>query len=158
MKYITIRFIYTPGIVSKLIAWNTNSLWCHTEALSRDQRSWIGAHGGPGVEKRPLNWCRPSRERRYSLPVSDAQYDQAMSWLEAHVGEPYDYKDIIGLAIHARIGSSNHTVICSAFMLQFLIQADFVPLNVQDEYIYLITPETLHLSPIFRGHCTYAVG
>ena len=43
MPGLVIRFINDVDIVSKLITWSTNSLWCHTEALSRDGTTWVGA-------------------------------------------------------------------------------------------------------------------
>lgn len=156
MKFLTIRFINEPGIVSKLIDWNTDSLWCHTEALSRDGKSWIGAHAGTGVQARSLDWCKkPTRERRYATPVTDMQHETAMSWLESKIGTPYDYADIAGLSLHVRTGASEHEIICSALMTEFLMQASLLPLNIQEGYTYLVTPEILHLSPLFAGQCVY---
>jgi hypothetical protein len=159
MRTLTVRFIDEPGLVSRLIAWTTNSLWCHTEALSRDGRSWIGAHSGTGVEARPLAWCAPIRERSYALPVADEQYGHAMAWLESKVGTPYSYGDIVGLAVHRRrLGARSHRVICSALMTELLMAAGLRPLNVAEGFEYLITPETLHLSPLFIGRCIHAIG
>lgn len=158
MKQIVVRFIYEPDMVSRLIGWTTNSLWSHCEALSRDGESWIGAHAVTGVETRPFDWCKPTRERVYALPVTDAEYETAMGWLEAQVGIPYNYLDILGLAIHVRIGASEHEMICSACMLAFIMMGGYnVPngkaaLNVQEGFSYLVTPETLHLSPVWIGH------
>jgi hypothetical protein len=152
---ITIRFLMADDIVSRLISWSTDSLWCHTEALSRDGQGWIGAHAGTGVQKRPLDWCAPTREARYALPVPPALYEAAMAWLEAKQGMPYSYEDIVGLALHKRIGVSDHEVICSALMTQFLQQAGHQPLNCLESFSYLITPETLHLSPSFIGRRAY---
>lgn len=154
--YLVIRFIYEPGIVSSLIDWETNSLWCHTEALSRDGKSWIGAHAGRGVQARPLNWCKPTRERRYALPVTPEQYQKAMEWLEAKQGEPYNYEDIVGLLFHIRVGVSKHEVICSALMTLWLMKSVvWWPMNVLEGYANLVTPETLHESKVLMGHCIY---
>jgi hypothetical protein len=155
MADLTIRFIFEPDFVSRLIGWETNSLWCHTEALSRDGQSWIGAHAGTGVQPRPLNYCKPTRERQYAIPVLDRAADAAYTWLESKLGTPYNYADILGLTLHARIGVSEHEVICSALMLQFMQQSGLEPLNCLPQYSSLITPETLHLSPLFIGKCTY---
>lgn len=154
-RQIVVRFIDEPGLVSTLIGWTTDSLWCHTEALSEDGQSWIGAHAGTGVQARPLNWCTPTRERRYSLPVTAAQYAAAMSFLKGMLGCPYNYGDIAGLALHARIGASDHQIICSALMTLFLMAAGLKPLNCQEGFAFMITPETLHLSPLFIGRCIY---
>lgn len=156
MPNLVIRFIDTSDLVSRLITWTTDSLWCHTEALSRDGKSWIGAHSGTGIQARPLNWCKPIRESQYAVPVTESQYETAMTWLESKEGLPYDYEDIIGLAIHKRIGQSKSRVICSAAMLEFMMKADLLPLNCLEEFSYLITPETLHLSPLFIGKLIHA--
>lgn len=156
MKNLTIRFIDGKDIVSKLITWTTDSLWCHTEALSRDGHSWIGAHAGTGVQARPLDWTVPARERRYEIPVFDAQFDAAHKFLESREGTKYDYMDIVGLAIHKRTGLSEHEIICSALMTQFLQVACIQPLNVLPNFDNLVTPETLHLSPVFLGRCSYS--
>lgn len=155
MSALTIRFIFDPSLVSRLIAWTTDSLWCHTEALSRNGESWIGAHAGTGVQARPLNWTKVTRERRYAIPVTDAQYDAAMSWMEDKIGEPYDYADIVGLGLHDRKAHNSSELICSSFMLEWMTHAGLLPLNVLPRWAYLITPETLHLSPLFAGRCIY---
>lgn len=151
MPNLTIRFVNEPGLVSGLITWETDSLFCHTEGLSRDGQSWVGAHAGTGVQARPLNWCKPTFETRYAVEVTDAQYDAAMAFMESKIGLPYDYQDIVGLALHKRLGATDHEVICSAFMTLWLMAGGLFPLNVLGPYAYLITPETLHLSPLFIG-------
>jgi hypothetical protein len=150
-----LRFIYTEALVSRLIGWRTDSLWCHTEALSRDGQHWIGAHAATGVEARPLNWCEPTRERQYSIPVTEVAYEAAMAWLDAKVGMPYNYADIVGMTIHRRIGASEHEIICSALMTEFLMASGHYPVNSLESFAYLITPETLHLSSFFLNKCIY---
>ena len=36
-------------------------------------------------------------------------------------------------------------------MIQFMQQTGLQPLNCLEQFAYLITPETLHLSPVFIG-------
>jgi hypothetical protein len=149
---LTIRFIGEGDLVSRLIEWATGSLWCHTEGLSRGGCSWIGAHAGSGVALRPLYWVTPRRERRYAIPVSQAAYDNAMTWLESQIGVKYDYLDCIGLAIRKRTWNPRR-LICSELMVEFMQAAGLAPLNVLPGFDALITPEVLHLSPIFIGRC-----
>ena len=151
MTTLTIRFIHGDDIVSGLIGYATDSLWTHTEVLSRDGKSWIGAHAGTGVQARPLDWANPTREAVYTVPVTDEEANEAYTWLEGQIGKPYSYPDIVGLALHVRVGLNRHAVICSALVLEFLWKASQQPLNVLEGYEALITPETLHLSPIFIG-------
>ncbi len=155
MPTLTTRFIFEPGLVSDLIGFATDSLWIHTEGLNRTGDAWVGAHAGTGVQARPLNWCSPTRESRYQIPVTEEEYDLAMEYQESKIGTRYDYADIIGLALHIRIGVSKHEVICSAFELGRYMAAGIRPLNVLDGYQYLVTPETLHLSPMFIGKRSY---
>jgi hypothetical protein len=152
MPYLETRFIFDSDLVSRLIGWQTDSLWCHTEGLSRDGKSWVGAHAGSGVQARPLDYCKPLRERRYRVPVTEEQYERAMKFQESKIGTPYNLIDIIGLALHKRIGASEHEMICSAFEIERYMYAGIYPLNCLEGFAYLVTPETLHLSPIFIGH------
>ncbi|MDE2101613.1 MAG: hypothetical protein KGL39_30485 [Patescibacteria group bacterium] len=150
MPNLIIRFINSPGIISTLIDWETDSLFCHTEALSRDGQHWIGAHAGTGVQARPLDWTTTTRDYRYALEVTEEQYEAAMAFLESKIGTPYDYLDIVGLLFKFRVHDPKQ-LICSAFMMEFLAAAGIQPLNCLPDFDYLITPETLHLSPIFIG-------
>ena len=152
MPSLTIRFINEPGIVSRLITWGSDSLFCHTEGLSRNGTAWIGAHAGTGVQARALDWCKPTLEKRYAIPVTAEQHEAAMAYMESKIGTPYNYGDIFGLALHKRIGYSKHRLICSAFMTEWLMRGGLRPLNVLEDFAYLITPETLHLSPILIGN------
>jgi hypothetical protein len=156
MPYLETRFIFDDDLVSKLIGWTTDSLWCHTEGKSRDGESWVGAHAGSGVQARPLDYCKPIREKRYQVPVTDKQYELAMNWQESKIGIPYGYKDILGLLLHARIGISDHELICSAFEIERYMNAGIYPLNCQLAFAPLITPETFHLAPMFINNCRYS--
>jgi hypothetical protein len=156
MPNLTIRFIDSPGVVSRLITWATDSLWDHTECLNRNGTAWIGAHSGTGVQARPLDWVKPTRERRYALLVYSAQYQKAQDWLESKIGTPYDYQDIIGLMLKKRVWNAQR-VICSTLMLQFMQEAGLQPLNCLPDFDALISPEVLHLSPLFIGRCVYQI-
>lgn len=155
MPVLTTRFIFEPGLISDLIEFATDSLWIHAEGMNRTGDKWVGAHAGTGVQARELDWCKPTRERRYEVTVTDEQFEAAMIWQESKIGEPYDYLDIFGLALHLRIGSSKKQTICSAFELGRYMAAGIYPLNCLENFTYMITPETLHLSPIFLGKCVY---
>jgi len=83
--HLIIRFINHRGFIGRSINWVTNSLWCHTEALSPDSPEWIGAHAGTGVQARPLDWCKPSLERRYAVPVTPSGFVAANAWLRSKI-------------------------------------------------------------------------
>lgn len=150
MPSLTIRFVDDADWVSRAITWTTNSLWCHTEALNRAGTGWTGAHAGTGVNTRTLDWCKPFRERRYAIPVSAKAYAAAHDFLESQAGVQYNYRDILGLLVHKRVWSPQR-VICSQLMIEFMQHAGLQPLNVLSDFDAMVTPEMLHLSPLFIG-------
>lgn len=147
---LVIRFIAEPDLLSRIIMWLTNSLWCHCEILNRDGTAWIGAHAWTGVQARPLNWVKSSRKRCYAIPVDSSAYHAAQDWLENQVGLPYDYTGCLGILLHCRIHSKRGRD-CSNLAIATMQHAGIQPLNTLADYDYLITPEVLHLSPLFIG-------
>lgn len=151
---IILRFIRTPGFVTSAICFVTNSLFDHCEmGIEEDGKvvSWIGAHAGTGIQLRPANYCLPTFERRYAIPVSDSGYAAWRTYVFKSIGVRYDYGDILGLLIHARGMTSAHRMICSQFCLNALRTAGINMLNVLPKWAHLVTPETLHLSPVLIG-------
>ena len=151
MPHFTIRFINNPGFVSSSIAWVTNSLFCHVE-LGTPEGTWIGAHAGTGVQEHPANYCKPTRNYIYDVPCTQEQSDGILKYARNAIGTPYNYRDIAGLLFHHRRLTSPSRVICSQFCMDALLSVGIRALNVLPAYTYLITPETLHLSPILIGH------
>jgi hypothetical protein len=155
MPLLTIRFINSNDFVSKLITGETFSLICHCEGLNRAGDAWVGAHAFTGIQARPLNWCTDLIwERRYAIPVTEEQYEAAMTFMESKIGMPYNYKGILGLLFRDRNATDRKRIDCSDFMLQWLWAAGQTVLNCRQGESWLITPETLHLSPLFIGKCT----
>jgi hypothetical protein len=151
MAKITIRFIENRGFVSRAIAWVTGSLFSHVE-FGTPQGTWIGAHARGGVQERARNYCQPVREYVYDLPCTKALSDELLRHARSAIGTPYNYRDILGILFHARRVTSPSRVICSQFCTEMLLRVGIRPLNVLPDYCHLITPETLHLSPLLIGH------
>lgn len=149
-----LRFIKSAGIVSDAITWETNSLWDHVELIT-PSGTYIGARANGGVEERPADYCTPVRERRYSIPCSPSDSIRILTWAKSKVGTKYNFLDILGLAVHNRKFNDPTRDICSQFVIQAGTQAAIWLLNVQPDFDYLITPETLHLSPLLIGRRTY---
>lgn len=149
---VIIRFIAAPGFVGSAIRWTTNSLFQHVEFGTGT--SWIGAHAGDGVQEHPLDYCAPTREYVYNVPCSAAQRDLMMVYARAMIGKKYNYLDIVGLLFRRRKLTSPGRVICSQFVTDGLLQVFGAKkvLNVRTDYSYLITPQELHLSPLFVGN------
>lgn len=155
MAHLGIRFINSSDLIGKGIDWVTNSLWDHVE-IQTPEGTYIGAHAGSGIQERPADYCKPTRERRYAIPCTDEQLAKILASARADIGIPYDYTDIVGLLLHDRGIRSDTREICSEFVCQVALDGGIAMLNVQREFCHLITPETLHLSPLLIGHCTYS--
>jgi hypothetical protein len=154
MAEFKLRFINSEGLVSAGINWVTNSLWDHVE-VETPEGTYIGAHANSGIQERPAGYCKPTRERRYSIPCTDEQLAKSLAYARAKIGTPYDYKDILGLFLHDRRLNSKSREICSAFAFDVAWAGGIMMLNCLPGFRYLITPETLHLSSLLIGHCTY---
>lgn len=159
MPVIRIRFIASPGFVGSSIRWVTNSLFQHVE-FGTPSGTWIGAHAGSGVKEFPPGYCQPTREYVYEIPCTQDELDSLMAWCALQIGTQYNYWDIVGMLIRRRQVTSPRRLICSQFCTKGLLEvfgAERV-LNVLDTWAYLISPETLHLSPILVGHLVRKVG
>lgn len=155
MPTLNIRFINTRGLVSRIITGATFSLIDHCEGKNRQGDAWVGAHAITGIEPRPLNWADEDLIwcREYSIPVTNDEYDAAMVFMEKHVAArtPYNYRGVFGVFAHERNATDRRRVDCSDFMLQWLWAAHQTVLNVRPGESWMITPELLHLSPLFIG-------
>lgn len=147
---IRIRFITDPGFVSAAIRDVTNSEFSHTEIVGESGDTYIGAHSDGGVEQRPLDYCKPTFERRYAVPVSLAQFRSAMDYAKSKIGTPYNFKDIAGILFHVDL-DARRRLICSQFVFDVFEAGGIKLLNVLPGYSHLVTPETLHLSPYLIG-------
>ena len=157
MATFRLRFIAEPSFVSWAIRRVTFSEFSHAEILSADGQSWIGAHAGSGVQARSLDYCKPSFERRYAIPVTDAQMSVGMAYAQSKIGTPYNYADIAGLLFHHNI-STKGRAICSQFAFDTMVATSMLPLNVLGTYDFRVTPDILHLSPLLIGNCYFQTG
>jgi hypothetical protein len=113
------------------------SVYEHVEALSRDCSGWTGAHAITGVEKRPLDWDKHViRDDRYSLPVTQSQFDAFHDALESQIGVKYNYWLIVGIALHWRWLAllSKGREDCSQLIIWCLQKAGINPLNTLASY------------------------
>jgi uncharacterized protein YycO len=130
----------------------TGSLFSHVE-FGTPEGTWIGAHIEDGIQERASDYCSPTREYVYEIPVTLEQQTEALAWMRSKIGTKYNTLDIVGLALQARSMRSPNNYICSQFCTDGLLHV-FGPskvLNVENAWTYRITPETLHLSPLFVG-------
>ena len=152
-SYITVRFIRTHGFIGKAISYWTDSLFDHAE-FGTPEGTWIGAHARSGVQERPANYCAPFRDYTYHIPCSVQKRNELLAWARSKIGTRYNFRDIVGLLIHNRTLTNPNRLICSQFVCEGLLTVFGAKrvLNVLPDFTYLVTPETMHLSPIFVGN------
>lgn len=158
MKTFTLRLIRTTGFVSSAIAFveGAGAIADHAEALNRAGDGWIGAHAGVGVANMPLDWAEGIVwERRYSIEMTDEQYERAMTFLESRIGMPYDYSDILGIFFHELNLDNPHRIICSVLQFEALDAAGIKLLKIEKGEEHLVTPANLDLSPTLIDKCSY---
>ena len=149
---IRVRFVAGGGFVGGSIRWVTNSLFQHVE-FGTPENTWIGAHAQGGILERPADYAQYARQYVYDVPCTESQLEQLMIWARKQIGIKYNYSDIVGLLIRKRKWTTPNRFICSQFCTLGLLEIFGAPrvLNVLGDYAYLVTPETLHLSPLFVG-------
>jgi hypothetical protein len=153
------RFVTADGFISKAIRQITNSLFSHVE-FGTPEGHWIGAHTGDGVQERAADYCTPTREYVYEIPVSQEVMDAHLKRIRFQIGTHYNNLDILGLLVKNRKLTTLHSVICSQFVSDEMLCLFGARkyLNVLAGFTYLITPETCHLSPVFVGCLVKKVG
>lgn len=159
MSTIQVRFIATDGLISGIIRKVTGSLFSHVE-FGTPEGTWIGARFQGGVEERPANYCKPTREYIYDIPATDAQAKMALAWMRSKIGTKYNTRDIAGLMLQARSLRSPNRLICSQFYAEGMLRIFGAErfLNVASGWEYRITPEMGHLSPMLVGHLVKRIG
>ena len=159
MACIRIRFVADSSFVGRAIRYVTGSLFQHVE-FGTPEGTWSGARSDGGIQERAAGYCVPTREYVYEIPCTDGQQAQLLGWAKSKIGVKYNFLDIVGLLFKFRSFSSPNRFICSQFCTEGLLRTFRIDcvLNVQLGADYLITTETLHLSPIFVGNLVKRVG
>jgi len=117
---IVVRFVRSIGLASDgIVALEKAAMPftpSHAEAVTPDG-FYLGAHLSGGVRKRPKSYDAGDISHELFLTL-DATEDQATAFyafLDTHIGEPYDWKAIIGFLIPQHEHTPNHTI-CSALI------------------------------------------
>lgn len=143
------RFVNNPGFVGAAIDILSDATVDHTEFDSGT--GWLGAHASGGIQNRPYDYMKPSREFVFELEVPDGVYAEAMPWAMSRIGTPYNFAAIFGIALHDPNLNESGKLICSQFAYDMLLKLGFNPLNKQVIKPHDVTPGGLMLSPIFDG-------
>jgi hypothetical protein len=142
---IILRFVHCTDIVSNGILAETGGKYSHVEAVTPDGKL-LGAHASGGVMARPSNYDAGTFDRERFLLLTAA--DEAMAakfyhYLDAVIGEPYDFGAIAGFVSHLDI-HQQHRVICSALRWCGYFPA-VLPILAHE-----VTPRDLELGLIMR--------
>lgn len=159
-----LRFVRGTAWTSTLIAWQEKAALpftpSHVEALTSDGKSYIGAHIDGGVAVRPIGYdkgqvaCLPHGYDKTAFPgglcdlhlkldATPAQDKDFYSYMNAGIGEPYDWLSIIGFVVPEHFHLRNH-VICSAKISLALRAAEWFPFRLSAA-AHLIDPRDLLL-------------
>jgi hypothetical protein len=154
---IKIRFVTCTDFESRLIRMQAGVSMpftpSHTEALSQDGKSYIGARFDGGVQPKPIDYdagtIEPLAEgglcdRIVELPCTPQQEFDFYTFVTKKIGEPYDWKAIFGFEapdFHTHL--LDH-VICSAFMTAALRACNYFPMPLTVPFHH-ITPRDLLL-------------
>ncbi len=117
---IVVRFVRSVGLASDgIVALEKTAMPftpSHVEAVTPDGL-YLGAHLDGGTQKRPKDYDagRFSHELFLTLEATEEQSAAFHAFLDAHVGEPYDWEAILGFLVPAHHHAPNHAI-CSALV------------------------------------------
>lgn len=152
---ITIRFITESDCISDAIRVETWCAFSHTEFVLEDG-TLLGAHAKGGVQIRAADYCRPSDEEQYKLPVSEVQKEAILAYARLQVGKPYDFTDIVGILAH-RDWRCDDKWICSELVAAAFEQGGFSLLNSPIKQVNRISPRDVYLSPYLIGQRIFPI-
>lgn len=117
---IEIRFVRSLGLPSEAIVDLEKTALpftpSHVEAVTPDG-FYLGAHFLGGTQKRPKNYDagKFSHELFLSLGATDVQSRAFYAFLNGHIGEPYDWRAILGFILPEHEHTLDHAI-CSALI------------------------------------------
>jgi hypothetical protein len=146
MPNLILRFLNSSDFIGRDIDFITAGYLDHVE-FGTPTGTWIGARAEGGVQERAADYAKGiTLELRYSLPVSDAQYNAIMTFARAQIGKGYDFLDIASILVHANWHSADRWI-CSELVCAACETGGLYLLNVEPELTRRITPDRVHLSP-----------
>lgn len=124
MSEIVLRFVEGQGISSDAIEWREGTCMpivpSHVECVDPETGEYIGQHADGGMMARKPGYDAPFKGECFvRLPCTPEQKKAFYDAARAAIGEPYDWKAILGFALpghwHVKFDA-----ICSAKMTQLL--------------------------------------
>lgn len=86
----------------------------HVEMLSRDGKTYTGAHIDGGIQARPIGYDKATTKAELLVDLGPENDDAAFSYMESKIGSPYDWTAIVDYLLPINWHRKNH-LICSAF-------------------------------------------
>jgi hypothetical protein len=133
---IRLRFVAAPGITTDLIQLRSGVCMpicpSHVECVRPSDGKYVGAHVDGGFMARDPGYDKatPEQECFIDLPCTQEQHDKFYAAVDAAIGEPYDWKAILGFAMPGHF-HTKFNAICSARMFLFLRDTiDWFPSHV----------------------------
>lgn len=143
MSRVTVRFYQSPGLVGKLIRWQTRAPVGHVALYWPELQLWTEAVEGKGVVQRDTE--RPDLHDHASVALP--RYDAAKLWAFAQLGKPYDY--LMVARFISRRGEDPDTrarFFCSEYAAHVLRIGGVLPLA--NSAPWKESPALLYLSPV----------
>lgn len=134
------------GIISRLIRWQTRSIYSHAALLTPEGHiieSWQG--DGVRLRKGLDDW---SNVWVFDVPaLSDEQWWQALEWATAQCGKGYDYKSVARFLTRARTSDDNR-FFCSELVIAAIAKSGLRLLERID--FAQVSPGHLAISPLLQ--------
>jgi len=153
---IVIRFVRSIGLASDgIVALEKTAMPftpSHVEAVTPDG-FYLGAHLSGGVQKRPKNYDAGKFSHELFLTLegtTDSRSAQFYNFLQVHIGEPYDWKAILGFLIPEHEHTLDHAI-CSALITLALRACEWFPFPLAAP-AHLVDPRDLLLMISSRQH------
>jgi hypothetical protein len=124
MSNIRLRFVTCRDPISDGIRLRENFWASHVEAVT-PQGSYLGAHADGGVQARAAGYDATILQRELFVELPESAPGQAAefyAFLARHMGEPYDFKSILGFLVPDIVAHQRQHVICSALQTLALRQ------------------------------------
>jgi uncharacterized protein YycO len=147
MPWATLQLVTTDGFISWAIRRATFSEFSHVDYCFPDGRL-LGAHIEDGVKIRPPDYEKFTKQQRYSVDLSQPQYEKLEAFLLAQVGKPYDKAAIVNMLVQ-RNWREHDKWFCSELIAAAFEHAG-KPLLNPNVKVYRISPRDLTLSPYLR--------
>lgn len=116
-----------------------------------DDGTTLGAHADGGVRVRPIDYCKPSRDERFRIPVTFEQKEKILTFVHEQCGKPYDFLAIAGILFHRDWRKSNRWF-CSELVAAAFEAVGHPIVNAPNGKVNRISPRDCYLSPFLIGN------